>query len=239
MENHIHSVTFGGQNLSTAFRVYPSGNESFNTPERAVEVVEVPGKNGDLTFDLGRFKNIEVSYPCFIAEDLETNLNALTAFLGSQKGYKKLEDTYHPSYYRMGMFIGPLEQEIILLQAGVFTLTFNCKPQKFLTSGDTVQSFTSDSSITNPTLYDSKPLLRVYGNGTVGIGAFSFTVTNNANSNLYIDCETMDCYRGSTNCNSYVTFTDNTFPVLVPGSNGIDLGSGITQVKITPRWWTI
>ena len=29
------------------------------------------------------------------------------------------------------------------------------------------------------------------------------------------------------------------FPVLSPGENTITLGSGITQIQITPRWWVV
>lgn len=238
IRDHIYTVTFNNQDLSD-FGVHTSGNESFNTPERHIEEVEVPGKNGSLTFDLGRYKNIDIYYPAFIGDHLEDNLNGLTSFLYSQKGYKKLVDSYHPDYYRMGMFVGPLDQEIILLTAGVFTLTFKCKPQKFLVEGDNILSFTSNSSIFNETNFNSKPLIKVYGNGTVTIGTYSFTVTNNANNNLTIDCETMDCYRDLVNCNSYVTFANYEIPELVTGQNTITLGTGISKIEITPRWWTI
>lgn len=234
---HIYTVYFDGTDLST-FGVHTSGNDTFKAPERDVERVEVPGKDGDLLIDRGRFKNLDVVYPCFIGEDIATQSSSLIAFLSSKKGYKRLEDTYHPDYFRLGTFIAPFEPEIILLQAGVFSLTFNCKPQKFLKSGETTTTFTADGTITNPTLYDAKPLIKVYGNGTVGIGAYSFTITDNASNYIYIDCEIMDCYRGTTNCNSYVTFSNQNVPKLVPGSNGISKGSGITKIEITPRWWT-
>ena len=56
---------------------------------------------------------------------------------------------------------------------------------------------------------------------------------------LTIDSELMDVYSGTTNCNSMVSFSDDEFPLLGPGENGVDLDSGITAVEITPRWFIL
>lgn len=92
-------------------------------------------------------------------------------------------------------------------------------------------------TITNPTLFDSQPLLRVYGEGTLGINSQSVTITQ-ADEYTDIDCEMMDCYKGTENKNLFVQFTDYNFPVFKPGTNNISL-SGITKVEITPRWWMV
>ncbi len=238
IREHIYTVYFDGVSLSN-YGVHTSGNESYRAPERDKETVEVPGKNGDLHFEKKRFKNVTVSYPAFIADHLEENVDGLLGFLGSSVGYKRLEDTYHKDYYRLGRYDGPFDPDIILLQAGAFTLEFDCKPQKFLISGEDVKTYTGANTIYNPTRFNAKPIIRVYGNGNVGIGHYSFTTTNNANNYIDIDCDLMDCYRGTVNCNDRVTFTDHEIPEIVPGSNGITLSSTITKIEITPRWWTI
>ena len=51
---------FGGK-FSKDYGLYVSGSGTFNAPERDVELVEVPGKNGSLVLDNGRFKNITVT----------------------------------------------------------------------------------------------------------------------------------------------------------------------------------
>jgi phage-related protein len=62
-----------------------------------------------------------------------------------------------------------------------------------------------------------------------------------ANNQTYIDidCETMEAYCGSTNMNANITLTSGKFPELASGSNAVAIGSGITQVTITPRWWIL
>lgn len=105
-------------------------------------------------------------------------------------------------------------------------------------TGDVTVVVVSPFTIENPTLFDAKPLLRVYGSGTVGIGEYTFTVSE-ADEYTDIDCEMMDCYKGAVNKNPYVTFSNYEFPVLVPGDNTITMGAGITKIEITPRWYSV
>ena len=59
-----NSITFGGIN-SADFGIYISGEGVFNAPQRDVEMISVPGRNGAIALDRGRFQNIEVTYPAF------------------------------------------------------------------------------------------------------------------------------------------------------------------------------
>ena len=202
-------------------------------------MIPIPGRNGDLVGTETRFENGTLTYPAFICNNFSTNIETLRAFLNSLYGYKKLSDTYHPNEYRMVIFRGPFEPEVTPKNdAGSFDLVFECKPQRYLNSGDTTTTLTASGTITNPTRFDAQPLLRVYGTGTLGIGSGSITISQ-ADTYTDIDCEMMDAYKGSANKNNFITLSGYNFPVLKPGSNGVTLGTGITKVEITPRWFTI
>ena len=121
------------------------------------------------------------------------------------------------------------------LEAGEFDLTFNCKPQRFLKSGEDAITFTSGGSVLNETMQTAKPLLRVYGTGTFSIGGATMTISS-ANVYTDIDCDLMNAFKGTTNCNGNIS---GTFAALAPGDNAITLGSGITKIEITPRWWVL
>ena len=86
-------------------------------------------------------------------------------------------------------------------------------------------------------MFDAKPLIRVYGVGELGIGSETITITKGATEYIDIDCDIQDCYEGLENRNGLVSLTD--FPTLPSGNTGITLGTGITKVEITPRWWTL
>lgn len=163
---------------SRTYGVYITGEAVYNAPERDVEMVEIPGRNGSFALDKGRFQNIEVSYPAGIFTDNEADFAAAISdfrnFLCSRKGYVRLTDEYNPSEYRMAIYKSGLEVSPAQLRAGEFEITFDCKPQRFLASGETavqmVETGSLNNYITNPTLFDSKPLLAVTGSGTVRIG---------------------------------------------------------------------
>lgn len=231
-------LTFDGKS-SADFGVWISGGGTFDAPARDMSMVSVPGRNGDLTFDNGRFNNISVTYPAFITRDFQPRIDEFRAWICSRHQYCRLEDTYHPDEYRLaiyksGLNVSPTARNL----AGSFTLTFDCKPQRFLKSGEQKTTFTASGSLYNQTDYDAKPLLRCYGrSGTVTVSGVAVSVTG-CSSYVDIDCDLMEVYEGSTSRNSTTTLTDGEFPVLSPGSNAVSF-SGFTSVAITPRFWTI
>lgn len=234
-----HYLTFNGRSTHE-FGIFISGESTYSAPERNVVSQEVAGRNGSLLFDMGNFKNISVKYPSYIAEDLPSRIRDFLNYAGSQIGYQRLEDTYHPYEYRMGRFkTNPqIDTEGYMNRMGKFTLEFDCKPQRFLKSGEIATELNDDGMILNRTEFPSKPLLRVHGTGagSVGIGSETITIST-IDSYVDIDCEIMDAYKGSVNCNSNVSFTDDI--VLAPGENNISLTGLITKVEITPRWYII
>ena len=220
------------------YGLYISGSNVFNAPERAYDVITIPGRNGALLGSERRLENIEVRYPAFIYSDLKNNIAGLRSFLLSRVGYKRLIDTYHPSEYRLGYYAGGLEAEMTAkLDAGQFDLTFNCKPQRFLLSGDTPVTLNVSGTVTNPTLFDAQPLIRVYGTGSITVNGVTITISE-ADGYTDIDCELMEAYKGNVLKNYAISLDSTDFPVLSSGSNTITL-NGVTSATITPRWWTI
>lgn len=234
MKNYI---SFAGID-STEFNIGISGSGTFDAPERDVEQISVPGRSGDLLIDNKRFKNLPISYPAFISRDFLKNFDAFKAFMLKNVGYQRLEDTYHPDHFRMAEFRGPLNPDVKVLNiAGEFDLKFNCKPQLWLKSGEEPIELTESATINNPTLYESKPLIRVYGTGSISFGGETLTVTS-ADDYTDLDCEAMEAYKGATNCNSNITLSGDEFPVFSSGDNEIVI-SGFSQIIIIPRWWTV
>lgn len=175
-----NSITFGGVN-SADYGIYIGGEGVFNAPDRDVEMISIPGRNGSFALDKGRFENIQVTYSAFNYEaDLATfsaNLDAFRNALCAQSGYQRLTDTFHPDEYRMAAFIGGLEiKPIEYNTASKFDIVFDCKPQRWLTSGETKQTKASGSTITNPTLFPASPLLECKGHGDIYIGGVPITV---------------------------------------------------------------
>lgn len=232
----VNSITFNGVK-STDKGLYVSGNKAFNSAEKEYTKVSVPGRSGDLLLFSRRFKNVNTIYHGIVIDSYADNTEAIRAWLLSADGYCRLEDTYNPNYFRMAVFTGPVDFDTILLEAGETDLTFDCKPQRWLKTGEASTTFNASGTITNPTKFTSSPLIRVYGTGDVTFSNGKITVSTKGTSYIDVDCDIKDCFEGSSNRNSNVSISG--WPELSPGSNSVTFGSGIKKVIITPRWWTL
>ena len=229
-----HFLIFNGRS-SAEFGVWISGGGTFNAPTRDADVEVIPGRNGALIFDNGRYNNITVTYPAFISREFKPRVDAFRAYMASQFGYARLEDTYHPEEFRLASFRNGLEVETATLnRGGTFSLEFDCKPQRFLKSGENYTAYSSGAKIVNPTEFDALPIIRASGNGSITLNGKTVTISGNSGI-IFIDCDTQNAYNGSTNKNAYIT---PVFPTLSPGQNTLTY-SGVTGVQIMPRWWTL
>lgn len=167
---------------SRTYGVYITGAAVYNAPERDVEMIAIPGRNGSFALDKGRFENIEVSYPAGIFADAESDFAEAVSdfrnFLCSRNGYVRLQDEYNPNEYRLAVYKSGLEVEPALLRAGEFEIVFECKPQRYLTSGETAVEVTSGDTLTNPTLFEASPLLEVDGYGNIQFNGYDINVEN-------------------------------------------------------------
>lgn len=237
----LNYFIFDGES-SLDYGVYIGGQDTYNAPQRDITKVGIPGRNGDLIQDNGRFLNVQVPYHIVVMDEFRDKTDAIKAWLLSKKGYCKLVDTYHPGTYRMARVQGGIDFETGAYNLhGKTKIIFDCKPQRWLDSGDvSVEYGDNPGAIENPTLFDSLPMIHIEGNGSgvVTVGNASVSISNLAGY-VDIDCELKLCYKGGENMSQYVSMTDHKFPVLKPGNNNIAFSGGITGVTIKGRWWTI
>lgn len=175
------SLTFDGIDSRT-YGVYITGEAVFNAPTRRVNMIQIPGRNGLFAQDEGAFDNLTVTYPAGLFGVTEADFaDAISNFrnaLCSRVGYKRLEDDYNPSEFRMAVYKEGLEVTPATLKAGEFTITFECKPQRFLKSGETATTITDGATLTNPTLFEAKPLIEAVGYGEISLAGQVISVQN-------------------------------------------------------------
>lgn len=234
-------MTVGGVK-SSDYKIKITGAGAYTAPAPSVTKKSVPGRNGDLILKRSRpkYPNVLVTYPSLAMDTIDTYLPQWRDYLASLSGYVRIEDTFNTTEYRMGFLAAPIEPEMALnLELCTFDTVFECMPQRFLKTGETAVTFTADGTITNPTRQIALPLLKVYGYGDLTVGSDVITIDDTGYTYIYIDCDTMKCYNGTTGVGSYVTLSSGDFPVLTPGSNVIGISGNITQVDVTPRWWRL
>lgn len=227
--------TYAGTD-STAYGCVIETRPSYIAPTRVIEKFSVRGRSGDLIIDTGAYENVERAYRVFVPHE---NVSAFVNWMKSQVGYQRLEDTYEPDVFRKAACVNAYEMMNIFSQFGEADIVFDCKPQRYLKSGEQSTTYTTSGQTLNNEYEEALPLITINGSGNI-----TFSINNNSvsvaglASSITLDAETQNCYNGTINLNSTVTLT-NRFPVLEKGANSITWTGSVTSVVITPRWWKI
>ena len=216
----------------------------YSAPKYDINLISIPGRNGELVSNNGRFSNVGVSYSCFLPaktiDELGTKIRNVKKWLYAEPGeYHDLSDSFDSLFFRKAIFNSKLDVTDQVSKIGIFTVSFSCLPFKYSEEGQEVITITEATEIYNPYPFDSKPYLKIYGsgNGTLVFdseeGIKTWTI---ANISSYVECdsELMNFYKGTQLKNSDVT--GSTFPILKPGTNYIAFTGGITSIEIIPRW---
>lgn len=173
---------FDGEN-SRDYGVYVTDVEVFGAPVRNVEIVTIPGRNGAFALDKGSYENIEVKYKCVMGcktpADFNAGISAFRNMLASRIGYKRLEDEINTDEYRMALYKGGMSVPTMNKETATFDVVFDCKPQRYMKSGETEITISNGSTLTNPTLYDARPLISctVSDAGYINVGSQPITFT--------------------------------------------------------------
>jgi len=235
-------IIFNGVS-SADYDIQVENPPGYDTPEKDYEIIHIPGRNGDLAIDDGSYKNVVRQYNIAVGSTRKHYAmlaNSISKWINSTSGYVRLEDSYEPDYYRLALYREGRSLSNIRGQAGRTVINFDCKPQRFLKSGDTsVTVVTSGQKLVNPTGFVALPTITVYGSGAaiLGIGGYNITISE-IDVSLTINSDIQDVYKEAVNKNDTVTLTSG-FPVLSSGENEISFTSGITSVVIVPKWWTL
>jgi phage-related protein len=144
----MHNLSYGGIN-SEDYKVFITNAGIYKSPEKRYKEHTVPGRSGKVLEDTGTFENIEVEYPICVYEDSDNNLQAFLAAMLRKKGYQRIEDTFHPEYYRMGAFLDEYEPKRVTEDAEMSNgvIKFKCLPQKWLKSGEEPMYFCAHDAV--------------------------------------------------------------------------------------------
>ena len=204
-----------------------------------IESKTIPGRNGDLIFETGSYKNRSGSASCFcLQEDVEGAVSSAGRFLMRKKGYRRLETSNDPNHYWMARVENSPQMEMRIRVLAPFDISFDCKPQRFVKSGENAVVFTANGSLSNQYGQTALPLITLYGQGagTLTIGSCVVEVIG-LDEVLYLDSDTQNAYNNNGNQNMNINAP--TFPTLPDGETQIAFSGGIERVEIVPRWWEL
>mgnify|MGYP002511170366 CR=1 FL=1 len=243
------------------FGIYLQKPIEFSEAIPVVERQSIPGRNGDLIFETGSYENRTGTASCFcLQKNVEKAISAAGRFLMGKHGYRRLETSDDPDHF----WLARVENSPQIMQRmrtlAPFEITFDCKPQRFLKSGEeTVVLYPTEQDagfgvthkIYNQHGFPAHPLIKIFA---IRDGAAFHLTCKQPNAStedriggniwggtldLSIDCDTYNAYNDSGNQNKYIESYSG-FPVIRPGENVLHVfGPSIEKAEFTPRWWEL
>lgn len=135
MLNHF---TFNGHSTAE-YGLLVTALNPYSAPSRRVEKIQIPYRNGDLVIDSGTYNNIIVSYEIALTNSTQTNADAIRNWLLDSQGYHQLTDTINTDSFRIACYYDDIQYTLTALyKYGKAVISFDCFPQRYLTSNTTI-----------------------------------------------------------------------------------------------------
>lgn len=205
---------------------------TYEFPERDMASTHIVGRNGDLVVDNKCYKNVSRSYSLAMGytavKHHMPNATAILEWLTSANGqYVRLEDSYDSDVYRLARFYSSGSFTDYYDEALAISVSFECKPQRFLKTGDIPYSTKGPVAYAdNPSHYDALPLIRIDNipdstNRVLMLSILdsnnevtsNITMSNITGGTVCINSDTQNCYDDDGDINESVFLNGKDFPV--------------------------
>lgn len=212
---------------------------NLSSPQRSIEKILVPGRNGELILDNGNFENFILTIECYLnclSEDKNVISKEIKRWLQSDFSYKKLILSDDLEFYYEAYCDTKLDFEYVSSNFESFLISFSCKPYK-KEINENVITITESINIYNDYM-PSNPLIKVVGSGDVTISINNQElILKGLEDEIEVDCEFMNAYK---KINEDIVLLNNKmysdFPILEAGENQISFEGNVSKIEITPRW---
>jgi predicted phage tail component-like protein len=197
-------------------------------PEKKVQEIEIQGRDGDLTIDENSYKPVVVTMTCTLSD--MSRIEDVKAWLD---GYGNITFNWQSSRYYNAKFINKIDISQSLESLGEFPLIFKIQPFAYATINPLI-TLTVGGSVTNPGTVNSKPLIKVYGTGSINLTINGKTIyLTSVVSYVAVDSGLMNCYKDTVLKNNNML---GDFPDFIPGVNAISWTGTVTKIEITGNW---
>lgn len=248
-----HKIFFDGKSSDCLNAIITCDNP-YDKPQRIVETYTVPGHNGDVVIDTGRFGTVSRKYRLRLsrrsAMGVHDALQAVVDYFRLDGRLHELQDDYCSWGYRLAR-VASINPAVVGSAGKTVDVEVElvCQPEIWLLGVTPIMVSPAEGAATaiNPTGYPAPATIRVPSASsdivlTIEGGSGTATCTIKASA-LPITIDTADCTAeysdGSGGALDHVSLSGDW--VLAPGTSKITLAATDAGIgaEILPRWWTI
>ena len=199
--------------------------------EKDINFIEVEGRDGMLTQDLGSYRSVVKTVECII-----TDLTQIDSICKWLTGGGDVVFSNEPTRRYKATIKNQIEFTQLVSNHDYhdFIIQFECQPHKYNLLNDIITLTTSPQTVVNSGRANSKPVIKVFGTGAIALTINGNVVSlTNVSEYVTLDSEMMDCYKGTQLMNNYMS---GDFPELIPGNNIISWIGTVTSIEIIPNF---
>lgn len=219
---------------ATKYDLYVINRINIPVSIKNVKTISVLGRNGVLTREYGYLdRTITVDFN-FKIKDREDNMSKIirniTSWLINAKKITFSDDK--EVYYKVKLVsVSDIERNLRVL--GKFSVTFTIEPFAYYAPYSKLV-LTNSTKIFNVGTFESEPLIKIFGTGTVNLNINNKTVTlKDVDGYIEIDSEIKETHKNFVSMNNKKV---GEYPVFNVGENTISWTGNVTKIEIEPRW---
>jgi putative phage tail component, N-terminal domain len=229
----MYSFNFLGKDSFSDYGIIIEKRPVIPKPQRNIDYIEVPGRSGSLRIDYETYNDNIIPIQCWFKDnDVASKADEVKAWLNSGGGRLILSN--QPDRYYLAHVTDQIDFSQEWKIFSQFLINFRCQPFKYAVTNDVI-TLVAAGTVTNPGSTASKPIIKLYGAGSIELTINSAKITlSNITDHIIIDSVLMDAYKADNTLQNSNMAGD--FPTLIAGSNTISWSGSISKIEITPNW---
>lgn len=221
-------VLFDEVSINQQFNIRLAERPVVPVAEMEYETIQVPGRSGSLTRELGyRSKPFALRFNYIDKEGAKPKYRDIVNWLTGRRRVRFSDDL---DYYRVIQQINPQDATNDIKEYADFVIQMETEP--FWYKDFDTEIVTGTSTLINPTKIEIKAMMTVFGNGVCRVRV-------NDNQMVFNDVQghlTLEKGTAHRNRVSQDNKMSGQYPVFLPGNNEIEISGATNRVEIDVRW---
>jgi len=226
--NKIDEVYFIFNNISSQDYLTIKTLPSIFKAQKDINLIEVEGRSGFLTQDLGSYRGIVKTIECIVKDLSQADYICEWLDGGGEVVFSNEPDKVYKTVIN-----NQIELSMLIKTYHSFLVQFQCQPHKYSLQNNAI-TLQATGTIYNSGSAIALPIIKLFGTGSLTL-TINGNLVNLTNVSEYvtINSDLMDCYKDTLLKNNDMS---GEFPILEVGNNNISWTGTVSKVEITPNW---